>query len=318
LENFCREFGTSTGFLTITFADHVSTAEAHKRFANFKRRVIGDKFGESIKVREFTVRGRPHFHLFIDCKGDITTGFNWAHHKRVQEWNKAGRAGEKPRGTLNRNGHLRRLHRLLLERGKGYRLGRMELTPIRNATAAAFYGGGYLGKSLAHRPADAKGTRSVNYTRNCPRVYGRQWSWNNASGWLWRAKLGKWAAKHGCRNLHEVAGLFGPRWAYHHREQIVKTELDHYPSYEHAFRDGAIDLGGNYPVRETCEASACTGLEVLNNGTAHVMEESTETRGGGTGNSAAPQMETAPSRPARVFVLKPRPPGLQIQKRLGL
>jgi hypothetical protein len=243
-----QECGTSLGLLTLTFPTEIGTREAQKKLGNFKRRVLKRHFGFSITVREFTMRGRPHFHLAIDCKVNISSGYAWAHHKAVQAWNKTGRKGAKPRGSLNRNARLKELHGILNEKGPLYGFGRIELTPIEKPDAIGFYVGGYLSKSLANKPADAKGTRAVNYSHGCPRVFRGTWSWANESAWLWRAKLRTWAAKHGCLSLHEVAAFFGPKWAYHHREEILATELSFYPTAEHAQRDGvkvppeAIDI----------------------------------------------------------------------------
>ncbi len=238
ITHFQRTHGPATGVLTVTFAADLTTREAQRKLANFKRRVLKENFGHSITVREFTARGRPHFHIAIDCQGDISTGYNWAHHDAMTAWSKAGRKGTKPQGSLNRSPRLKVLHAILNEKAPLYGLGRIELVPVRKPEAVAFYLGGYLSKSLAHKPEDAKGTRAVNYSHKCPRIFRGQWSWANACGWVWRAKLGKWAQKHGCHSFDEIKALLGPRWAYHHRDAILATELDYYPTSHHAWRDG--------------------------------------------------------------------------------
>jgi hypothetical protein len=238
ISHFQRKTGLATGVLTITFAEDLSTKEAQKKLHNFRRRVLGDNFGESISVREFTRRGRPHFHLVVDCLGDITTGFNWEHHKAVTKWSKAGRKGTKPHGDLNRTPRLVELHALLREKGPKYGLGRMELVPVEKPGAIGFYLGGYLAKAVANKPEDAKGTRPVNYSKKCPRAYGSCWSWANEKSWLYRAKLAKWAASHGCDSFEALRGLFGPSWAYQHRAAIFATQLDYYPSGAHYVADG--------------------------------------------------------------------------------
>ncbi len=239
IAHFQRQTGLATGVLTITFAEDLPTRDAQKKLHNFRRRVLGgDNFGPSISVREFTFRGRPHFHLVVDCLGDITSGFNWQHHEAVTAWSKEGRKGAKPHGSLNRTPRLVALHQLLADKGRKYGIGRMELVPVKKAEAIGFYLGGYLAKSLGNKPQDAKGTRAVNYSRKCPRIFSGQWSWANEAGWLWRAKLSKWAASHGCASFGDVHALFGPRWAYHHREAIRSTELDYYPSGAHYIADG--------------------------------------------------------------------------------
>jgi hypothetical protein len=119
------------GVLTVTFAADLTTKEAQRKLANFKRRVLKDNFGHSITVREFTARGRPHFHLAIDCKEDISTGYNWKHHDAMTAWSKAGRKSAKPHDSLNRSAQLKLLHEILNEKAPLYGLGRIELVPVK-------------------------------------------------------------------------------------------------------------------------------------------------------------------------------------------
>jgi hypothetical protein len=231
-------WGLAYGFLTVTFAGDISTRDAHRMIANFRRRVLKVGFGKCITVREFTERGRPHFHILIDCLGDITTGFNWEHYHAATAWSNAGRVGPKPQGSLNRTPHLKALHTLLLKKNSRYGLGRMELVPVEKPEAVAFYVDKYLSKSLAHKPADAKRTRAVNYSQGCPRVFKGRFSWGNPFGWVWRAKLRKWATKNGCTTMAEVAALFGSKWAYDHRAAILATKLHWYPTAKHAHAGG--------------------------------------------------------------------------------
>ena len=251
IEHLQQLCGDATGVLTVTFAADLTTNEAQRKLANFKRRVIKENFGHSITVREFTARGRPHFHIVIDCKGDITTGYNWKLHDATTAWSKGGRKGAKPQGRLNRTPRLKALHAILNEKAPLYGLGRIELVPVKKPEAVGFYLGSYLAKSAEHKPEDAKGTRAVNYSHKCPRVLRGQWSGANPSGWVWRAKLGKWAAKHGCRSFAEIKALLGPHWAYHHRGAILSTELDYYPTAEHAWRDGVSVPPDSIDIRIT-------------------------------------------------------------------
>ena len=216
---------------------------AQRKLGNFKRRVLKEHFGQMISVREFTKRGRPHFHILIDCLGDVSSGFDWEHYQRVQAWRRNGSIGAKPPGRLCRTPLLVKLHNLLRERVESYGFGKVvELVPIRFPERVGFYLGGYLSKSIAHKPDDAKGTRAVNYSAKCPRIFRGQWAWNSVGAWLWRAKLKAWAAKHDCHNFPQLAALFGPRWAYHHREAILATVVPEYPTEAHARADGITGL----------------------------------------------------------------------------
>jgi hypothetical protein len=216
--------------------------------------VLKENCGASITIREFTLRGRVHFHAAIYCRGDVSTGYNWDYHDEVTKWSKGGGHGPKPRGSLNRTPLLAKLHAVLNEKGPLYGLGRMELVPVRSPDAIGFYLGGYLSKSLANKPPDAKGTRAVNYSHKCPQIIPARWSWANESAWLWRAKLRTWATRHGCATMAEVAALFGAKWAYHHREAILATPLSYYPTSEHAHRDGVKCPPDSVDIRITRSA----------------------------------------------------------------
>jgi len=260
IAHFASLFGSSVGVLTITFAHDLDTRAAQRKLANFKRRVLKENFGESVTVREFTSRGRPHFHLVIDCLGDITTGFDWSHYDAVTAWSKGARKSAKPHGSLNRTPRLVALHRILAEKAPLYGLGRIELVPVKKAEAIGFYLGGYLAKSLANKPADAKGTRSVNYSHRCPQIMTGKWSWNNPSGWLWRQKLRTWATRHGCETFSQVYSIFGPKWAFHHRQAILDTPLSYYPTAEHARRDGVFFPDDAVDIRVS-SGGRITGVE---------------------------------------------------------
>jgi hypothetical protein len=243
------------GLFTVTFADDLTPQEAQRRVHNFWRRECSEMFGEFMRVREFTKRGRPHFHLLVQCRGDIGTGFNWDHYDVVQAHNR-NREGVKPKGHLNRTPLLAELHKRLNKKGPLYRVGRMELTPIRNAAAVGFYVGGYLSKSIDHKPASAKGTRAVTYSQGFERKVKGPWSWTTPGAWVFRAKLRTWAGKHGCDSMKAVAALFGPRWAYSNRDAILSTHLDFYPTSAHAAADGICTPAGSTNIRVTRSGSA--------------------------------------------------------------
>ncbi len=236
------------GLFTVTFADDLTPQEAQRRVHNFWRRECSEMFGEFMRVREFTKRGRPHFHLLVQCHGDIGSGFNWGHYDVVQAHNR-NREGVRPKGNLNRTPLLAELHKRLNKKGPLYGVGRMELTPIRNAAAVGFYVGGYLSKSIDHKPASAKGTRAITYSQGFERKVKGPWSWTTPGAWVFRAKLRTWAGKHGCESMKAVAALFGSRWAYSNRDAILSTPLDFYPTSAHAAADGIWTPAGSVNIR---------------------------------------------------------------------
>jgi hypothetical protein len=225
--------------------------EASRRLQNFARRVLLKVFGRRLRIREFHESGKPHFHILVECHGDVREGFDWLHYDAVKAWRKAGKKGPKPQGNLNRSALLVKLHEVLNAKGPDYGIGRMELIPVRHVERIGFYLGGYLAKDLTHKPADAKGTRSVSYTRNLERAIYGAFSWaTHPRSWLWRMKLRTWAARHGCETLDEVKGLFGSRWAHHHWDAITAQEvcLDYFPTVEHARAAGEFALARDLPA----------------------------------------------------------------------
>lgn len=243
------------GFFTVTFdpADLRKEAEkrcltlwqeSQRRIHNFARRILKSLFKEYIRVLEFHKNGSPHYHLLVVCQGDISTGFNWDHYEAVRDWSRSGRKGPKPQGNLNRTDLLAEIHHELNWTGPSYGIGWMELTPIRtNAEAVGRYVGGYLQKGMGGKTEEHKGARTVCYSQTFQRLYKGRFAWVDG-GREWREKLAAWAGRHACGDLSDVRAIFGPRWAYHHREAIAKTELTNDNSEIHSQRGERPDLGG--------------------------------------------------------------------------
>jgi len=220
----------NVGFFTVTFPAEVKTPrEAQRRWNNFCRRVVGPLFGQRVRAVEPHSDGRPHSHSLIDCKGDIRTGFNWPHYDAVRAWSKERfrTLKKKPQGSLNRRPHLAWLHAELARLAPLYGIGRVELVPLRSTgEAVGRYVGGYLSKGTGRRRGrEWKGVRHVSYTRRCPRAMKGPWAWGE-HGRRWRRQLARWAAKHGCATMADVAAVFGPRWCYHHGPSIAATDPD--------------------------------------------------------------------------------------------
>ena len=241
VERFIEVYGIENcGFFTVTFPAGTTLAEARRRIHNFHRRVLKPMYGEFICILEFQRNGTPHFHLLVKCPGDIRTGFNWTHYKAVRDWYRKGKRGNKPKGTLNRTPLLEELHDRQNSYAKAYGIGRMELVPIRStAEAVGFYLGGYLAKSLANKPPEAKGMRAVTYSRGFERAVKGAFSWVSPSSWLWRQKLRAWAYYQDCRTMEELKEMFGPRWAFTWRETIMDFPLNCWPTKAHLLADRA-------------------------------------------------------------------------------
>lgn len=303
VSHFVETYGVeNVGFLTITFGGKLDWKEAQRRFHNYARRVLSKWFGDYIRVLEFQRNGNPHYHLVVACPGDIATGFNWTHYEAVRDWYGNGRKGRRPRGNLGRTELLTRIHAELLQTAMAYRIGRMELVPIRTcAEAIGRYVGGYLQKGLAGKKPEHKRARSVCYSRGFQRAYNGRFSWVEGKSREWRAKVAAWAQKHGCTDLIEVLGLFGPKWAYHHRESIEKTEIptneNHTRKRDRGDVSGPHIVAGNGVLRDGLEVrgrrSGDDAVQGAGDGSARSVGQGL---GGGGGEV----------RPRRVYTLKPQ------------
>lgn len=260
---FVEKYGVENcGFMTLTAPsdkeEKIDQQEMTRRTRNFYDRVLRPVVIASITVPEWTQKGNPHHHKLVAFKEDIRAGFNWAHYEALQAWNRDFRnpsRGQRPKGDLGRNAALCELHALVNGRRKNYSLGTIEIVPVKtSAEAIGFYLGGYLAKSLSHKPAGDR-SRLVRYTKECPRPVRGDFMWTGPGSWIWRRKLMLWGKAHGCNDLDEVKQLCGPRWAYHHREAIEGMTLDYYPD----LGIWTIDRGSRdappadaFPITVTC------------------------------------------------------------------
>jgi hypothetical protein len=239
------------GMLTLTvdpkrYPKGLSMQEALKMFHSLATGFLGEHFGEWMRVGEFQKNGMPHFHLAIETKEDIRTGFDFDYLKRVQEWQKGGCKGPKPKGDLNRSDALRTLHKRINAGAPKYGFGRCELTPVRCADKFPWYLGGYMSKSLANRPSSAKGTRFVGYSSGFKRRVKGLFSWNTPAGWVYRQKLGTFLAERGFLGMdwQEAMRCYGGRyWAYKLREAILDVHLSYWPTLAHWEADRTAPVG---------------------------------------------------------------------------
>lgn len=144
---------------------------------------------------------------------------------------------------------------------KEYGFGRHELLPIRSTgEAISKYLGKYVSKNVAAREERDKGARLVRYIGYKPgeRRWMARFAWGgrqdpdnrdqaapcnplaeatipNQRAWVWRQKVGAWAAGQGMQSLEDVKRVCGPRWAYTFQDAILGTPLPdgvRYPSEE--------------------------------------------------------------------------------------
>ena len=212
-----EKFGIErVGFLTLTFADHVTCPrEAQRRFHSLKTHILRSRYAEHIRVVERQKSGRIHYHLLVVLPDDIRTGADFDAFAR--------------RDYKSANNHLRREWAFWRHTAPRYGFGRTELMPVRsNADAMGAYVGKYISKHIYKREERDKGIRLVEYTRGA-RMASTRFTAVNSGATLWRQKIQTFVHLTRCSHPGEpVTGLaslrriYGPRWSYHWRDFILK------------------------------------------------------------------------------------------------
>ena len=217
------------GFLTLTFADDVQNhKEATKRFNSLNAGVLDERYLDWIRVSERTKKGRWHFHLVVVCKQDIRRGVDFE--------------AIKNRNYKSASPALRSEWAFWRNTAKRYGFGRSELLPVKKTgQALANYVAKYISKGFAFRRFEDKGMRLVSYSRKA-RVCGSRFSFFSLKAFMWRKKVAAWVAgydsafaqvavSNGFSELaplsyDEIPKIFGKRWAYQYRDEILATRFD--------------------------------------------------------------------------------------------
>ena len=235
------------GFLTLTFADHVTEiSEASRRYNSLTTGVLRKRYAKTIATVERQKSGRLHFHLVVVLPSDIRSGFDF----------KAAEDG----AYRSANPALRGEWAFWRKTAKAYRFGRTELLPIK-ATAEAIgkYVGKYLAKHMGQRVEADKGARLVRYSKGA-RAGSTRFAWAGCKGWLWRKKLAQWAERHGYASDEALKAQFGPKWAYRLAKVIAAEAVDVYPTWEHARADGVPLVTGFWNVGQTVSSESVGAL----------------------------------------------------------
>ena len=241
-----------TGFLTLTFADHVTDPkEAQRRMNSLTTHVLKPRYGEAIRVIERQDSGRIHYHLLVKIGADIRTGFDFAAVKK-KDYRSAGPAVRAEWAFWRRTAKL-------------YGFGRTELLPIiSTAAAVGRYVSGYIAKHFTAREERDKGVRLVSYIG--PRVATVKFAWAGPRGMRWRRGLEALVRALAAAGQIDAASTdamrrrYGRRWAWDWRDAIGgefdKSTGEVYG--EAVVRDGGADsacsAGGlSLSLRRECE-----------------------------------------------------------------
>jgi hypothetical protein len=220
------------GFLTLTFKENVvDFKEASRRFDNLRKKLLNENsnFGIWIRATERQKRGAVHYHLVIETKEDIKTGFDWTLYRHALNSKKPGQRRKLEREAFRTaNPYLRSLWKLLRESMEKYGFGRSELLPIRStAEAMSFYLGKYISKHIGAREKRDKGIRLICYSQGWVKNSVKL-SWYNENSIKWRQNVQKFVNYYfGPISNRQTAEMvltmnLGSRWAWHFRDTIIE------------------------------------------------------------------------------------------------
>jgi hypothetical protein len=205
----------SIGFLTLTFAQHITCPkQAQKRLNSLISNVIKPRYHEYLGVMERQKSGRIHYHLLIAMDIDIRTGFNF---DEVSDNNYS---------SVSKN--LRNEWSFWRSTAPKYGFGRTELLPVKsNIEAMAKYVGKYIAKHVESRVEEDKGARLVRYSRGA-RAGTTRFQFQSEGSKEWRRKMAIFAQivqhRHPDKKINTISDLtevLGKKWAYHHRDYIL-------------------------------------------------------------------------------------------------
>ena len=214
--HLCKTWGIErVGFLTLTFAEHVTDArEAQRRFNSLATHILRKRYPAFVAVLERQKSGRIHYHLLVVLPDDIRTGI---------DFDAIANADYK---TANKA--LRLEWAFWRKTAPSYRFGRTELLPIKSdADALGQYVGKYIAKGQAFRTEDDKGVRLVRYSGGA-RMATCKFAELNKYPNEWRAKVCTFVRQMAhayphrrIRCMDDIAFHYGKRWAYQYRDYIL-------------------------------------------------------------------------------------------------
>jgi len=220
IESLAQRYGVEhLGFLTLTFADHVTChKEAQRRLNSLITNEIKSRYFEYVGVMERQKSGRIHYHFLVVLKHDIRTGVDFELFSKG-DYKTASKA-------------LRDEWFYWRKTARKYRFGRTELLPVKSGIEAmSKYVGKYVSKHIEQRLDEDKGARLVRYSRGA-RIGTTRFMFNTSGAELWRKKVAVF-----CQMVNEnrkdvfvhdmdsLAKVYGKKWAYKFRDFILSLPV---------------------------------------------------------------------------------------------
>ena len=204
------------GFLTLTFAQHITCPrEAQRRLNSLITHVIKVRYRDYLGVFERQKSGRIHYHFLVVLSGDIRTGFDFE--------------GIANQDYSTANTLIRREWTYWRKTAKKYGFGRTELLPVRSTMEAmAKYVGKYIAKHTECRDPQDKGVRLVRYSRGA-RAGTTRFQFQSTGSQRWRLAVAIFAQRVQDQHpetpicqLSDLSRVLGKRWAFWHRDTILQ------------------------------------------------------------------------------------------------
>ena len=234
-KRFIQKVGiTHVGFLTLTFPENITDhKEASRHYNSLNTHFLKKFFGPRMLARERQSRGAWHYHILVDCRCDIRTGFDFDAYVLQAQIRSESYKNKIPYAKYR---HLidpfekqyiksacpalRKLWKILNERLPAYGFGRPELLPLRKeAEAVGLYIGKYISKHIHGREEKDKGVRLVSYSADFPKSSPKLQFLSDGSA-SFRKNLETFCIRCGFSEdpdeaFERLKIVFGSQWAFH-------------------------------------------------------------------------------------------------------
>jgi hypothetical protein len=225
---FLKDLGARAGVLTLTFRGNLTNKRvADRAFAKFAKHVLVPHFGPYVRVTEQQARGAWHYHLLVDCRADIRTGYDFDGHLIPG-------VGNQPNAVLKQLRH--HVKEGVSRAGFGF-MSKLEPVDLFRAQER------YLAKKIGQRgPSGARRHhRLITYSPGFPRTWWHRFSALTEGGFRWRQYVALRAGELECEDLDGLKAVLGQRWAFLLRKELKKdrTAWDSLPGAPESYQGTA-------------------------------------------------------------------------------
>lgn len=196
--SFVSHFGVEhCGFLTLTFAEHVTDVrEASRRFNSFRTGILSEHTLGYIGVYERTKKGRIHFHFLVAFEKNIRQGTRFDKCLNMHLPTSFNFVQAKKGIYVSAPDSLREIWAILRKTLTSYGFGiQHRLVPVQDEKGVSGYLAKYLVKGLETRKPEDKGFRFVRSTIGKKAYIWRcvlsRFAWHSSRAKRFRSKFGE-------------------------------------------------------------------------------------------------------------------------------